>query len=101
MAGAGLNTYRFSLEWSRIEPEEGEFSRAALDHYRRMVDGCRDRGLTPIVTLVHFTMPRWLDARRRLGRPEDRRPVRPVRRVRARRSLHATPRTSPPSTSRT
>jgi beta-glucosidase len=60
VAGAGLNTYRFSLEWSRIEPAEGEFSRAALDHYRRIVDGCRDRGLTPIVTLVHFTMPRWL-----------------------------------------
>jgi len=60
VAGAGLNTYRFSLEWSRIEPEEGEFSRAALDHYRRMVDGARERGLNPIVTLVHFTMPRWL-----------------------------------------
>jgi beta-glucosidase len=60
VSGAGLNTYRFSLEWSRVEPEEGEFSRAGLDHYRRIVDGCRDRGLTPIVTLVHFTMPRWL-----------------------------------------
>ena len=60
VAGAGLDTYRFSLEWSRIEPEEGEVSRAALDHYRRIVDGCRDRGLTPIATLVHFTMPRWM-----------------------------------------
>jgi beta-glucosidase len=60
VAGAGLNTYRFSLEWSRIEPEEGEVSRAAVDHYRRVVDGCRDRGLAPIVTLVHFTMPRWM-----------------------------------------
>ena len=60
VAGAGLDTYRFSLEWSRIEPEEGEVSRAALDHYRRIVDGCRDRGLAPIVTLVHFTMPRWM-----------------------------------------
>jgi beta-glucosidase len=60
VAGAGLNAYRFSLEWSRIEPEEGEFSRAALDHYRRIVDGCRDRGLAPVVTLVHFTQPRWL-----------------------------------------
>jgi beta-glucosidase len=60
LAGAGLNSYRFSLEWSRIEPEEGELSRAALDHYRRVVDGCRDRGLTPLATLVHFTMPRWM-----------------------------------------
>ncbi|GAB3192839.1 family 1 glycosylhydrolase [Geodermatophilus arenarius] len=60
VAGAGLSAYRFSLEWSRIEPEEGEVSRAALDHYRRIVDGCRDRGLAPVVTLVHFTQPRWL-----------------------------------------
>ena len=82
VAGAGLNTYRFSLEWSRIEPEEGEFSRAALDHYRRIVDGCRERGLNPLVTLVHFTMPRWLHARRRLDRPQGRRPPRPLRRVR-------------------
>jgi beta-glucosidase len=59
VAGAGLNAYRFSLEWSRIEPEEGELSRAALDHYRRMADGCRDRGLAPVVTLCHFTTPRW------------------------------------------
>lgn len=59
LAAAGLNAYRFSLEWSRIEPEEGECSRASLDHYRRMLDGCRDRGLAPVVTLNHFTTPRW------------------------------------------
>ncbi|MGK5683903.1 glycoside hydrolase family 1 protein [Actinoplanes sp. URMC 104] len=59
LAGAGLTAYRFSLEWSRIEPEPGEISRASLDHYRRMVDGCRDRGLAPVVTLNHFTTPRW------------------------------------------
>ena len=59
LAGAGLTAYRFSLEWSRIEPEEGEVSRASLDHYRRMLDGCRDRGVTPVVTLNHFTTPRW------------------------------------------
>lgn len=60
LAGAGLNAYRFSLEWSRIEPEEGEVSRAELAHYRRMVDGCHERGLAPIVTLNHFTLPRWM-----------------------------------------
>ncbi|MGR7027668.1 family 1 glycosylhydrolase [Geodermatophilus sp. URMC 62] len=60
VAGAGLDAYRFSLEWSRVEPDESEFSRAALDHYRRVLDGCRDRGPAPVVTLVHFTMPRWL-----------------------------------------
>jgi beta-glucosidase len=59
VAGLGLNAYRFSLEWSRIEPEEGEISRAAVDHYRRMVTGCRDRGIEPVVTLLHFTVPRW------------------------------------------
>jgi beta-glucosidase len=59
----GFNAYRFSLEWSRIEPEDGEFSRAALDHYRRMCGACLELGLEPIVTFHHFTSPRWLAAR--------------------------------------
>ncbi len=58
----GLNTYRFSLEWSRIEPEPGLFSIAMLDHYRRIIEGCRARGLTPVVTFNHFTCPRWFSA---------------------------------------
>lgn len=58
----GLNAYRFSLEWARIEPEEGQFSPAMLDHYNRMIDGCRQRGLTPVVTFNHFTAPRWFSA---------------------------------------
>lgn len=58
----GLNAYRFSIEWARIEPEPGEFSMAMLDHYRRMIEGCRERGLTPIVTFNHFTCPRWFAA---------------------------------------
>lgn len=60
LAGLGLNAYRFSVEWSRIEPEEGLISQAALDHYARMADACLDAGLTPIVTLHHFTSPLWL-----------------------------------------
>jgi beta-glucosidase len=60
VAAAGLTSYRFSLEWSRIEPEEGEVSRAEIAHYTRMVDGCRERGLAPIVTLNHFSLPRWM-----------------------------------------
>ena len=60
IAALGLGAYRFSLEWSRIEPEEGEFSRAALDHYRRMLDMCHEHGLVPILTLHHFTSPRWV-----------------------------------------
>ena len=59
----GLNSYRFSLEWARIEPEEGKFSTAMLDHYRRMIAGCRARGLTPVVTFNHFTCPRWFAAK--------------------------------------
>jgi beta-glucosidase len=60
LADLGLNLYRFSLEWSRIEPEEGRFSTAALDHYRRMLAACWERGITPMVTFHHFTSPRWL-----------------------------------------
>jgi beta-glucosidase len=59
----GFNAYRFSLEWSRIEPEDGEFSRVALDHYRRMCATCHELRLEPIVTLHHFTTPRWVAAR--------------------------------------
>ncbi len=59
LAAAGLNAYRFGVEWSRIEPEAGHFSRAELDHYRRMVSTCLDHGVTPMITLQHFTGPRW------------------------------------------
>lgn len=58
-----LNAYRFSVEWSRIEPAEGQVSIAALEHYRRMVLACREAGLAPIITLSHFTSPRWFAAR--------------------------------------
>ncbi len=60
VADLGLSAYRFSLEWSRIEPEEGEFSRVALEHYRRMAAACHERGVMPVVTFHHFTHPRWL-----------------------------------------
>ena len=62
LADLGLNAYRFSLEWARIEPEPGYFSVAALDHYRRMIHSCIDQGVTPVVTYNHFTLPRWLAA---------------------------------------
>jgi beta-glucosidase len=63
VAAMGLGAYRFSLEWSRIEPAEGEFSVSALDHYRRICAACRERGIDPVVTFHHFTTPRWLCAR--------------------------------------
>jgi len=65
----GLNAYRFSLEWSRIEPEEGRFDATALAKYRAILTGCRERGITPVLTLHHFTNPRWFLAR---GGWEDR-----------------------------
>ncbi|MFF1571111.1 glycoside hydrolase family 1 protein [Leifsonia sp. NPDC058292] len=61
LAQAGLNTYRFSVEWARIEPERGYVSRAEIDHYRRMVDAAHEFGLNPVVTLMHFTVPRWFE----------------------------------------
>jgi beta-glucosidase len=59
LADLGFNAYRFSIEWARIEPEKGFFSRAELEHYRRMLEMCHRRGLTPLVTYSHFTLPRW------------------------------------------
>src|SRR5207302_5886822 len=59
LADLGFNAYRFSIEWGRIEPEKGCFSHAELDHYRRMLEACHRRGLTPLVTYSHFTLPRW------------------------------------------
>ena len=63
LAKLGFNAYRFSIEWARIEPEEGEFSLAQLEHYRRMLAACQQNGLKAVVTLHHFTSPRWLAAR--------------------------------------
>ena len=60
VAGLGLDNYRFSVEWSRIEPAEGEISRATLAHYRRQCLGLRERGVDPVVTFHHFTTPTWL-----------------------------------------
>lgn len=62
-ANLGLNCHRLSIEWSRVEPEPGEYSRAALDHYRRVLQRCHHHGLAPVVTYNHFTIPRWLAAR--------------------------------------
>ena len=59
LADLGFNTYRFSLEWARIEPEEGFFSNAELEHYRRMLATCREHHLTTLLTYSHFSMPRW------------------------------------------
>lgn len=54
------NAFRLSLEWSRIEPEEGAYDMAAIEHYRSMLKSLRKRGIKTMVTLWHFTMPAWL-----------------------------------------
>ena len=60
MAQAGLNAYRFSIEWARIEPQEGVFDEEEVEHYRNVIRCCRENGIEPIVTLHHFTSPKWL-----------------------------------------
>ncbi|MGB5138852.1 MAG: family 1 glycosylhydrolase, partial [Candidatus Zixiibacteriota bacterium] len=55
----GVNSYRFSVEWARIEPERGKFDAAALDQYSRMLDRLLELGITPMLTLHHFTHPTW------------------------------------------
>lgn len=62
-AGLGLNAHRFSVEWSRIEPQPGHFDEAALEHYRRMVEAMRQRALEPVLTLHHFVAPAWFTER--------------------------------------
>ena len=61
-AALGQNAHRMSIEWSRIEPEDGRFDDAAIERYREILLAMRARGLEPMVTLHHFTNPRWLEA---------------------------------------
>ncbi len=60
MADAGLNAYRFSMEWARIEPEERHFNKEAVDHYKAVIACCKKYGIEPFVTLHHFSSPKWL-----------------------------------------
>jgi beta-glucosidase len=55
----GHTAQRISVEWSRIEPEEGRFDERELDHYRAVCDAIRRHGMAPTVTLHHFTNPLW------------------------------------------
>ncbi len=53
------NCHRFSIEWSRIEPQEGSFQEAEIEHYRKIIADLKSKGMEPIVTLHHFTNPIW------------------------------------------
>lgn len=56
----GHNAHRFSIEWSRIEPEDGKFNEKEIEHYRKVILALRSRNLEPFVTLWHWTLPLWL-----------------------------------------
>jgi len=60
LANAGLNAYRFSIEWARIEPQPGVYDETEIKHYRKVLECCRANGVEPIVTMHHFTSPKWL-----------------------------------------
>jgi beta-glucosidase len=62
MADMGLNTYRFSVEWARVEPAEGTIDESEIGHYRDVADQARALGITPMATLNHFSLPRWVAA---------------------------------------
>lgn len=60
LSDAGLNAYRFSIEWARIEPQKGIYNAEEIQHYRNVLNYCRDKGIEPIVTMHHFSSPKWL-----------------------------------------
>jgi beta-glucosidase len=59
MKEIGLNAYRFSIEWSRIEPQYGTFNYKVVDHYKRVIEALKVRGIEPMITLWHWTLPLW------------------------------------------
>jgi beta-glucosidase len=67
----GVNALRLSVEWSRIEPEEGQWDDSALARYRQMLRALRDRGLRPFITLHHFTNPQWFEQKGAFAAPES------------------------------
>lgn len=54
-----MNALRFSVEWSRIEPQEGRWDVGAIDHYKKYLSELRSAGIEPVLTLFHFTLPQW------------------------------------------
>jgi len=70
MRAIGANAYRFSIEWSRLEPADGEWSEEAWSRYQDLVRRLEEAGITPMVTLLHFTLPVWLAERGGVASPD-------------------------------
>jgi beta-glucosidase len=66
----GMNSYRFSIEWARVQPTEDHFDTGALAWYVRLLDRCEDLGLVPMATLHHFSLPQWVALRGGLINPD-------------------------------
>ena len=66
----GFNSFRFGIEWARVEPIRGQFSAAELAHYRRIIEYCLAQGVEPVVTLHHFSSPLWFVQSGGWGSPE-------------------------------
>jgi len=64
------NTHRLSLEWSRIEPEQGHWDKQAIKHYKAVISSLKNKGIKPMLTLHHFTNPLWLAKKGGWERPE-------------------------------
>lgn len=67
LADAGLNAYRFSIEWARIEPEEGKFDPAEIEHYRKVIACCKAHGVGTRCDAAAFHQPQMADCQGRLG----------------------------------
>jgi beta-glucosidase len=70
-AALQLGSYRFSVEWAKVEPEEGVWNEAALGWYEKLLDHCEKNGLLPMLTLHHFTTPQWLAKKGGFANPES------------------------------
>lgn len=55
-----LNAFRFSIEWSRVEPQPGKFDKKEIEHYRKLIQAVRKSGMEPVVTFLHYTLPSWV-----------------------------------------
>jgi beta-glucosidase len=56
----GMNSFIIGIEWARIEPFKGQYDQDAINHYKEMIAALRERGLTPLITINHFTLPQWV-----------------------------------------